>query len=97
MSIRLELDLVLYNHNDTIKKLQAQGEAKRFLEALRRAALKSGNAVLSMAAMYAIADAIELQGDVPGAIEMLNEAGGWSRSGSGYGSLSGPNQGLDHS
>ena len=25
--------------------------------------------------MYAVADAIELQGDVPGAIEMLNEAG----------------------
>ncbi len=25
--------------------------------------------------MYAVADAVELQGDVPGAIEMLNEAG----------------------
>ena len=53
----------------------AQGEAKRFLEALRRAALKAGDPALSMAAMYAVADAIELQGDVPGAIEMLNEAG----------------------
>ena len=58
---------------------RAQGEAKRFLEALRRAALKSGDAVLSTAAMYAVADAVELQGDVPGAIEMLNEAGGWFR------------------
>jgi len=53
----------------------AQGEAKRFLEALRRAALKAGDPLLSTAAMYAVADAIELQGDVPGAIEMLNEAG----------------------
>jgi hypothetical protein len=35
--------------------------------------------LLSTAAMYAVADAIELQGDVPGAIEMLNDAGGWLR------------------
>ena len=51
-----------------------QGEAKRFLGALRKAALLQGNALLSVARMYAVADSIELQAEVPAAIEFLNEA-----------------------
>lgn len=54
--------------------MAAQGESKRFLGALKAAAMQQGSALLSVAAMYSTADAIELQQDVHQLIELLNDA-----------------------
>ena len=51
-----------------------QGEAKRYLAALKKTALQQGDAMLSVATMYSIADGIDLQTELQPVIELLNDA-----------------------
>lgn len=53
----------------------AQAEARRYLEALERAAAARGSAVFGVSELYTLADRINLQVEVHDLIEALNEAG----------------------
>ncbi len=52
-----------------------QAEARRYLEALERAAAARGSAVFGVSELYTLADRINLQVEVHDLIEALNEAG----------------------
>ena len=60
---------------DGTLSIHVQAEGRRFIAALERAAVAKRSALFDVAQLYAIADRIELQAEVPALLEDLRDAG----------------------